>query len=124
MSYKVQESKHVKIERFCSKVNTNVVGAFSKLIKQINILTERLPVHYWVDLRYGTGNFLLNHGFTLDRETQGWEWTDYKITYNRLKCRAKMDDRNLSEKDHAKELGLHKIWDAGQRLYIWNPKNI
>ena len=31
-----------------------------------------------------------------------------------------MDDRKLSEKDHSKELGLHKIWDAGQRLYIWN----
>jgi hypothetical protein len=29
-----------------------------------------------------------------------------------------MDERNLSEKDQAVELGWVKIWDAGQRLYI------
>jgi hypothetical protein len=124
MSYKTQQNSYVKIERFCSKVNSNIIGGFSKLIKEIKVLTKSLPIHYWVDLRYGTGKFLLNHEFVLDREAQGWEWTDYKFTYNRLKCRANMDDRKLSEKDHAKELGLHKIWDAGQRLYIWNQKNI
>jgi hypothetical protein len=119
MSYKIQESKIIKVERFCSKINTNVVGAFSKLLKGITNLVGNLSIHYWVDLRYGTGKFLLNHSFVLDKETQGWEWTDYKTTFNRLKCRANMDNRGLSEKEHAKELGLHKIWDAGQRLYVF-----
>lgn len=67
---------------------------------------------------YGTGNFLLNQGFKLEKETLGWEWTDFKKTYNRLKCRANMDNRCLSQSEHAKELGLFKIYDAGQRLYI------
>lgn len=31
-----------------------------------------------------------------------------------------MDERGLSEKEHAKEMKLHKIYDAGQRLYIRN----
>ena len=127
MSYKLGKNKDksfIKIERFCSKINTNVMGAFNKLLKQIMLELPNLPIHYWVDLRYGTGNFLLNHGFRLEKETLGWEWTDYKETYNRLKCRANMDDRGLSEKEHAAELKWVKIYDAGQRLYILEPTSI
>ena len=121
MSYKTQTSsnyKFIKIERFCSKINTNVMGGFNKLLKQVALELPNLPIHYWVDLRYGTGNFLLNHGFKLEKETLGWEWTDSFETYNRLKCRANMDERGLSEKEYAAELKWVKIYDAGQRLYI------
>jgi hypothetical protein len=123
MSYKLgtnlkTKKQFVKVDRFCSKNNYNVVGAFSKLLKQIELELPGLPLHYWVDLRYGTGDFLLNHNFKLEKETLGWEWTDFKQTYNRLKCRANMDERKLTEKEHAKELGWARIFDAGQRLYI------
>ena len=33
---------------------------------------------------------------------------------------ANMDDRKLTEKEHAIELGWVKIYDAGQRLYVRN----
>lgn len=121
MSYKkgsLNKYQFLKIERFCSKINTNVIGAFSKLLNEVIKIVGNMPIHYWVDLRYGTGNFLLNHGFSLDKETHGWDWTDLKITFNRLKCRANMDDRSLSEKEYAAELGWVKIWDAGQRLFV------
>ena len=39
-------------------------------------------------------------------------------TYNRLRCRANMDNRKLSEKEYSEELGWERIYDAGQRLYI------
>lgn len=118
MSYKYTKNKILKIERFCSKVDTNVIGAFSKLLKSIESQYSEGVIHYWVDLRYGTGNFLLSQGFKMEKETLGWEWTDFKKTYNRLKCRANMDKRGLSQKEHAEELGWHKIYDAGQRLFI------
>jgi len=57
-------------------------------------------------------------GFIKERETLGWKWTDGKNTFNRLRCRANMDDRGLTQKDHAEELGWYKIYDAGQRLYV------
>lgn len=118
MSYKIRK-KYVKIDRFCSKANYSIIGGFSKLLKQVQkINKESLPIHYWVDLRYGSGNFLLNFGFKVEKETLGWEWTNFTTTYNRLQCRANMDDRGLSEKEHAEELGWYKIYDAGQRLYI------
>jgi hypothetical protein len=102
----------------CSEVGTTVVGGFSKLLSYIEKITTFDSIEYWVDLRYGTGNFLLNHNFIHKKDTQGWRWTDRKNTFNRLKCTANMDERNLTEKEHASELGWSRIYDAGQRLYV------
>ena len=30
-------------------------------------------IHNWVDLRYGTGNHLLEKGFRKIKDTQGWK---------------------------------------------------
>jgi hypothetical protein len=118
MSYKTKQ-RVIKIERWCCLTDTTVVGGFSKLLAEIEKLHPDITeVHNWVDLRYGTGTHLLNKGFVMSRETLGWKWTNFKTTYNRLYCRANMDTRKLTQKDHAKELGLYKIYDAGQRLYI------
>jgi hypothetical protein len=120
MSYKVN-GVVCKIERFCSLVDYNIVGGFSKLLSYIenNCLKGTVKqIHNWVDLRYGTGVHLSSKGFQMARETQGWKWSDGTCTHNRLKCRANMDERMLSEKDHAEELGWYRLYDAGQRLYI------
>lgn len=111
---------YIKIERFCSLLGHNVVGGFSKLLKYIenNYKGNARAIHNWVDLRYGTGDHLLNKGFIINRETLGWKWTNGKETFNRLQCRANMDDRQLSEREYANEKGWFKIYDAGQRLYI------
>lgn len=118
MSYKTKLNT-LKIERFCNILDHTVVGGFSKLLKAIELANPTaIEVHNWVDLRYGTGRHLESKGFVLARETLGWKWTDFNNTYNRLRCRANMDSRKLSEREHAKELGLAKIYDAGQRLFI------
>jgi len=122
LSYKHKKRKSIcNIERFCSKINMNIIGGFSKLLKHLesNYLDSNCQeIHNWVDLRYGTGKHLLNKGFNLKKETLGWRWTDFKTTYNRLTCRANMTKEKLSQKEYAKIRGLCKIYDAGQRLYI------
>lgn len=118
-SYKVF-SDRIKIERLCSKMNTVIIGGASKLLNKIKEITPKLPIHYWADLRYGTGNYLEKLGFKKERDTVGFKWTDCNKTFNRLRCRANMDDRKLSQEEYAKELGWVKIWDAGQRLWILN----
>lgn len=105
----------VEISRFCSLLNTVVIGGLSKLIKQL----PKKQLISFVDLRYANGNSLLNLGFELISVTQGWKWTDYNQTFNRRICRANMDDRNLTEVEHAKELGLSKIYDAGQAKFVF-----
>ena len=119
MSYRLVGNKLV-IERLSSELGTAVNGGFSKLLSYLEAALQGKysEIHYWVDLRYGTGNFLTNNGFKKDHDVLSWKWTDNKATYNRLACRANMDSRKLSEKEYAAELKWHKIYDAGQRLYI------
>lgn len=119
LSYRLV-GRRLVIERLSSELDTIVVGGFSRMLSYLeNALVGKYEeIHYWVDLRYGVGNFLLQHGFKKDHDILSWKWTDNKATYNRLSCVANMDSRNLSEKEYAKELRWHKIYDAGQRLYI------
>ena len=118
MSYKVKNNT-LKIERFCSKVNVSVVGGFSKILTHIEKNIDNIAeIHNWVDLRYGTGEHLESKGFVKIKETIGWKWTDYKTTFNRLACRANMDERKMTESQYAKEKKWFKIYDAGQRLWV------
>lgn len=119
MSYRLVGRKLI-IERLSSELHTSVNGGFSKLLSYLekSLNGKYDEIHYWVDLRYGTGNFLTNHGFKKSHDVLSWKWTDHNSTYNRLRCRANMDSRKLSEKEYAKELKWSKIYDAGQRLYV------
>lgn len=118
ISYKIYGTK-LKIERLCGKVDYSIIGGYSKLEKYLLKENPRIKtIEYWVDLRYGTGNFLKKLGYKKEKDILSWEWTDYKETYNRLKCRANIDERRLSQAEYAKELNWTKIYDAGQRLYI------
>lgn len=111
------KSAYLDIDRFCSKLNTVVVGGLSKLLKHTIKNTKPKKVHYWVDLRYGTGFSVEKLGFKRQRDVLSWRWTNFKETFNRLKFRANMDSRKLPQSEYASQAGCWQIFDAGQRLY-------
>lgn len=122
-SYKMHGNV-LKIERFCSELNHTIIGGFSKILNHLEKTLKPKQIHYWVDLRYGTGKHLLEKGFIFSHETLGWKWTDLHKTYNRRLCRANMDNRKLKEREYSNELGWYKIYDAGQRLYVKDLVNV
>jgi hypothetical protein len=104
ISYVIRNNK-LHIIRFCSILNVNVVGGFSKLLNHIiSVNNFKGQVVNLVDLRYGNGNYLLKFGFILESISLGWRWTDFKKTYSRLKHIA------VKKK-------WYKIFDAGQAKY-------
>ena len=107
----------LKVDRFCSIIDYAVVGSFGRLISRLKKTESFDKIHYWADLRYGTGNYLSRFGFKNKGDTLGWKWTDSVSTYNRLRCRANMDDRKLTQRQQADEFKWYKIYDAGQRLW-------
>lgn len=113
----------IDISRFATKMGFQVLGGLSKLISAIEVQFKPAFIQSFVDLRYGNGNSLIKAGFTLDSISLGWKWTDRYNTYNRLRCRANMDDRNMTEREYAAELGWTRIYDAGQAKYIKRVKN-
>ena len=124
MSYKVFSGGELDITRFCTKLNTHVSGGFSRLLAHLENKTQCLMVKSFVDRRYATGESLIKCGFTLESITVGWQWSDKTHTFNRQYCMANMDERGLTEAQHAKELKLIKIYDAGQAKYIKVIKSI
>jgi len=108
----------IEIARLCTKLNTSVRGGFSKLLSHIIKIYDPAKVVSFCDLRYATGKSYEINGFKLESISQGWEWTDFENTYNRLKCKANMDDRKLTQQQHADELRWYKIYDAGQAKYV------
>lgn len=113
LSYK-RHSEGIEVYRLASKMGVSVIGGFSRLL---NRLPEG-PVFSYVDRRYHLGRGLLAVGFVSVGGTRGFSWTDGKRRYNRLRCTANMDDRRLSEAEHARELGWHKVYDGGQEKFI------
>lgn len=116
LSYKVLRGE-MHIVRFANRLGYSVIGGFSKLLNHATRTFKGKIVNF-VDLRYGTGKFLINLGFQLENITLGWSWTDGNRVFNRLKCRANMDPRCLSEREYANELRWFKIYDAGQAKYV------
>ena len=117
LSYSIHDNT-LEIDRFCTKLNTRVYGGFGKLLDFVVKLKNPSAIQSFCDLRYATGTSYKALGFDLESTTLGWRWATTNRTFNRLRCRANMDARGLSEKQHAEELGLKKIFDAGQARYV------
>jgi len=120
LSYKLQYTKSfIEINRFAIKQGFLVMGAVSKLINHIAKYNPSIPtILSFVDCRYHTGVSLEAAGFLKLDIPHGWMWADGERTYNRLACRANMDERRLTEKEHAEERGWCRIYDAGQAKFI------
>lgn len=110
----------IDIARFVTKINTTVVGGLGKLLSYVEKIYAPKFIQSFCDLRYSTGVSYEKLGFHLINVNLSWKWTDGKNTFNRLRCRANMDERKLTQVEHAKELGWYKIYDAGQAKYIKN----
>lgn len=114
-----------EIIRLCSKLNTIVVGGFSKLLYHIgekNIIT-------YADLRYGTGKVYEQAGFTLlNRSTPNYWYFDKKNSkelFSRLKFQKHKIpncDMSKTEYENMLSLGYDRIWDCGNNVYINTPK--
>ena len=115
MGFRFRKDKvSIEVSRVATLLGYRVVGGFTRLLKRIVETSDCAAVYSFCDLRYSQGDVYEKNGFVNVRESLGWSWTDFKVTYNRLQCRA---SEGRTERENAEELGWVKIYDAGQRLY-------
>ena len=117
LSYK-KEQDGIDIARFCTMKYTIIRGGLSRLLNYVIQLENPRFVQSFVDLRYGNGFSLETIGFSKVSESLGFQWTDFKSRFNRRRFMANAKKRNISEEKYAEELGLVKIYDAGQAKFI------
>jgi very-short-patch-repair endonuclease len=98
----------VDISRFCSAVNTQVVGGFSKLLAAIEASERPSKVTNFVDLRYGSGSHLKRFGFNLERCSVSFSWVNDLDCFHRMRFPGNSGYEN----------GYARIYDCGQAKFV------
>lgn len=116
-----------EINRFCSKTNTNVVGAASKLFK--HFVKEHSPTQVisYSDNRWSDGNLYKTLNFDLVKETKPNYWYTVPNTIARIHRfnlrKTSKDNTNISEMQLRTKEGFKRIWDSGSTKWLWTNEN-
>jgi hypothetical protein len=70
----VNRDDHLLIDRYCSKLNTQVIGGFSKMLKSVVKKHTPEKLRAIVDRRYSNGGMLKKLGFNLIETTPPNKW--------------------------------------------------
>lgn len=104
----INKSSHLEISRFCTKINTNIVGGFSKILNTIIKIYNPKSISTFIDNRYGDGDYLYRLGFELINEDISFRWIKNNKTFHRMKFRG----------NSGYQYGMYKLWDCGQTKFI------
>jgi hypothetical protein len=81
-----------------------VVGGLSKILFFFTEKSRPESLISFVDLRYGTGDYMESLGFVRSKAFKSFKWTDGKNLFNRMKFPS----------NTGYDRGLYKLWDCGQ----------
>lgn len=112
--------EYLEVARFCTKTNTNVPGALSRLTKHAVQYAKHMgykKLITYVDTRLGFGLAYEKAGFQLINKTapRFW-WTDMTYRFNRFKFRAD-SKAGLTEAQVAADAGVVKIWGCKNLVF-------
>lgn len=114
-----------ELYRFCNKLNTTVTGGFEKLFKNFIKTYKPNEITSYSDNRYFSGKIYKASGFKLTSETKPNYF--YIINHqreNRFKYRKdilvkKGYDKNKSEREIMKTLNIPRIYDCGNKKWVF-----
>jgi len=105
------------LSRFCNILNTNVIGAASKLLKYFIKNNNCKRIISYADKSWSNGNLYYKLGFKLVNESG----VNYKYIINnqrtnkqRYKKEKLKNNENKTEKEIMKSFGVNRIYDCGQ----------
>lgn len=118
------KSAAYELIRYCQLLNTQVVGAFGKLLAAVKECIKTGTLISYTDNRIFTGKSYLHHGFQLQRVNKpGFYWTDYTTRFNRQTFQKhKLIEKHAGEKSKTAAeimatLRYDRVWDCGQSVY-------
>jgi hypothetical protein len=103
------------LNRFCSKIETNIVGGFSKMLNFFIKKYSPDRIISYADKTWSFGESYTKFGFNKVSETP----SDYKYVVNgervhKSRFRKSKLDTNLSESEYMHKKQIPKIWDCGK----------
>lgn len=115
------KERNLELIRMCTQLNTQVVGGFSKLIKNMFKFTGASSIESYVDRRLFSHSGYTSSGWKVDKESgPSYFYTDGKKRFNRQsfmkkRCLRLWPDSDASKTEHqlCLEHGLFQIYDCG-----------
>jgi hypothetical protein len=106
-----------ELSRFACRRGVNIVGGFSKLLKEFRRSYGGSIISY-ADLRYSDGGVYYKNGFELIRtNSPSYYYVDgnYRTRHHRMKFQKRLigADDSCTEYEHVRALGYHRIYDCG-----------
>jgi hypothetical protein len=123
MGSKSEEGSY-ELYRFCNKINTNVIGGFSKLLKFFIENYKPSKIITFSDNRYFDGEVYLKNNFIFVSETElNYYYIINHKRENRFKYRKDIlvkegYDKNKTEKQIMTERNIPRIYDCGNKKWI------
>ncbi len=120
---KVMSENEWNLSRFCNKIDTNVIGGASKLLKYFIKEYDPKRIVSYPDKDWSNGILYYNLNFNLVYETK----PDYKYIINgkrihKSRYRKSKLNTELTESQHMKKSHIFKIWDCGKMKFEFNLK--
>lgn len=116
--------------RFCNKLYTNVIGGANKLFNYFIKKYSPNSIISYSDNRYFSGNLYKNLGFEYVNKTKiSYYYVIKGLRYHRFNFRKDIlikngFDKNKSEHEIMVERGIYRIYDCGNKKWIYNKKPI
>jgi len=115
--------------RYCNKLNVQILGGASKMIKYFIKRFDPPYIKTFADLRYSDGKFYNKIGFNLKHISNPNYWyiidgqRKHRVGYQKHKLKDKLDpfDPNKTEYENMLTNNIDRIWDCGN--YVFEYKN-
>lgn len=121
-----KEKDTYELLRYCSKLNTTIIGGVSKLFKYFLDKVNPNKIISFSDNRYFNGDLYQKLNFKFNKETKPnyFYITDYLKRENRFKFRKDVlvsegFDSNKTEFEIMDERKIYRIWDCGNKKWVW-----
>lgn len=114
-----------ELNRFCSALNTHVIGGASKLFKYFISNYDPDTITSFSDIRWENGKTVYEKlGFDNVHTTPPnyWYFVPNEIKRTHRYSLRKPSDSLMSEKDLRSQQGYLRIYDCGSRKWVWKKK--
>ncbi len=115
-----------ELTRFCNKLDTNIIGGASKLLKYFIKNYKPNRIISYADRRWSNGDLYDKLGFEFIHDSKPNYWyinndiREYRFKYRKSELIKFGYDSNKSEKEIMFELKKYRIYDCGNKKYILN----
>ena len=121
----INSKKEMELVRFCSKLNTNVIGGASKLFKYFLRNYEYTSITSYADVSMFGGGLYKKLRFEFKhRSKPNYYWVvggirHHRFNFNKKKLIKEGFDPNKTEREIMYERGFFRIWGCGQDKYVY-----